>query len=387
MSDVQLLFAVVAALYAWECLCWLRRGGVAFTTWWGRHWAARHPGALAGNQSGGFVPAPLLPPLGTLFVANQLPLSLSPDGVLAFVATNVNPGWRPAQSGRFVTWRDLREVRARGKKVLINGELLVAAATPGLARHLGAELKRLAALKSAERAATISQFVQGALDPKAIEARRAEWRKQARPVRWLANVLVLYFFVVAPALIWQYGFLLCWLWLLLGLLALTFTTATLFARAHRGLYPNAHDERFTHMLTIALAPTSAMRAHDTLSRPLLESFHPLAVAQIFLDNRDFREFARRSLLDLRHPALPSCPNGMPEAQTAERFFRETLLATTEEFLSKQGVELEKLCRAPAPGDESSRAYCPRCEAQFTSAEGRCADCGGLALVAFTPTKT
>jgi len=387
MSDVQWLFVVLAVLYVGECLCWLRRGGVAFTTWLGRQWLAWHPGALAGNQSGGFVMAPALPPLGTLFVTHQLPLSFSPDGVLAFVATNPNPGWRPAQSGRFVKWTDLREVRVRGKKVLINGEPLLTAPTTGLARHLNFEVKRLAALKSAERAAAIIQLAQASLNPKAIEAERAAWRTRARPVRWFANLLAVYIFAIAPALIWQFGFLLCWLWLLLGLLALTITMATLFARAHRVLYPKAHEERFTHTLTIALAPTSAMRAHDALSRPLLEVFHPLAVAQVSLSNRDFREFARRILLDLRHPALPACPNDLPEAQATERFFRETLLAATEEFLSKQGVAPKDLCRAPAPGDKCSRAYCPRCEAQFTSAEGCCADCGGLALVAFAQTKS
>jgi len=386
MSDVQWLFVVLAGLYVGECLCWLRRGGVAFGTWLGRHWKARHPGALAGNQAGGFVLAPPLPPLGTLFVANQLPVSLSPDGVLAFVATNVNPGWRPVQSGRFVSWTELREVRVRGKKVLSNGELLLVAATPGLARHLAAELKHLVALKSAERAAAIRQFVKTAVDPQAIAARCMEWREHAHPVRWLANLLVVYIFGIAPALIWQFGFRLCWLWLLLGLLALTVTTATLFARAHRKLYPAAHDERFTHTLTIALAPTSAMRAYDALSRPLLEMFHPLAVAQVFLSDRAFREFARRLLLDLHHPALPGCPNALPEAQTAEQFFREALRDATEAFLSKQGFTPEELRRAPNPGDESSRAYCPRCEAQFTSTIGRCMDCGGLELVAFAKTR-
>ena len=45
-----------------------------------------------------------LPPLGTLLTANQFPLSLSPETALAFVSTNVNPDWRPAQSGRALPW-------------------------------------------------------------------------------------------------------------------------------------------------------------------------------------------------------------------------------------------------------------------------------------------
>ena len=65
MNDVQLLFVVLACLYGWECACWVRRGGLAFVTWLGRHWSAQQPGALVGNQRGGFIFVPPLPPLGT----------------------------------------------------------------------------------------------------------------------------------------------------------------------------------------------------------------------------------------------------------------------------------------------------------------------------------
>jgi hypothetical protein len=199
--------------------------------------------------------------------------------------------------------------------------------------------------------------------------------------------VVVYVFVVVPAVIWSLGFLLSWLWLLLGLVSLTITTAVFFTRAHRTLYPEAHDERFTHALTIALAPTSAMRAHDALSRPLLEVFHPLAVAGVLLNDREFRGFARRILLDLRHPAWPQCPNESPAAQATEQYFRQTLLTAAEEFLVRRGLKPEELCRAPVPGDNTSRAYCPRCEAQFTNLDGQCADCGGLALVALHQTRS
>ncbi len=80
MSDVQWLFAVVAALYVWECACWLRRGGVAFFTWLGRRWQALQPGSLVANQAGGFVLAAPLPPLGSVFVA--LAISFMEGGFL-----------------------------------------------------------------------------------------------------------------------------------------------------------------------------------------------------------------------------------------------------------------------------------------------------------------
>jgi hypothetical protein len=380
MNDAQLLFVVLAALYIWECTCWLRRGSVAFVTWLGRDWRAEHPGALAGNSNGGFVLAAPLPPLGMLLVANQLPLSLSPDGVLAFVSTNVNPGWRAAQSGCFVRWEHLATVRVRGKKLLVNGELFLVAATPGFARYLSAELQRLVKLTPAQRETAIAEMLLGTFDRPAIESRLLDYRTRSPAVRRLGNALFLYLLVIVPGLIWYFGLGLTWLGLLLGLLALTIATAALFGRAHRALYPGAGDERFTHTLTIALAPSSALRAHDALSRPLLENFHPLAVAKQLLSDQEFRPFARRVLLDLRHPARPWGTSEKPEAVATEAHFRHALLAATEEFLKQHGLAPDELGRAPAPADDSCRSFCPRCDAQFTTLTGQCVDCGGLAVV-------
>jgi len=185
-----------------------------------------------------------------------------------------------------------------------------------------------------------------------------------------------------PGLIWYFGFGLTWLGLLLGLLALTIATATFFFRAHRALYPNASDERFTLTLTIALAPSSALRAHDALSRPLLENFHPLAVAKRLLPDNEFRTFARQVLLDLRQPARPWGISEQPEVVATEAYFRSALRSATEEFLNQNGLAPDELGRAPAPADDSCRSFCPRCNAQFTTLSGECADCGGLAVVEF-----
>ncbi len=382
MSDVQLLFVVLAALYLWECACWLRRGSVAFVTWLGRDWRAVHPGALAGNPNGGFILAAPLPPLGSVFIANQLPLSLSPDGVMAFVATNVNPGWRPAQSGCFARWEKLGAVRVRGKKLLVNGELFLVAATSGFARHLKAELQRLVKLTPAERETTILEMLRGTFDLRAIESRQREYQVRSPAVRRLSNALFGYLLLVVPGLIWYFGFGLTWLGLLLGLLSLTIATAIFFCRAHRALYPNASDERFTLTLTIALAPSSTLRAHDALSRPLLENFHPLAVAKQLLPDNEFRTLARQVLLDLRHPARPWGISEQSELVATEAYSRNALLTATEEFLNLNGLTPDELGRAPAPADESCRSFCPRCSVQFTTLRGECADCGGLAVVEF-----
>lgn len=382
MSDVQWLFLVLAVLYGWECACWVRRGSVVFSTWLGRHWQARHPGTLLGNQRGGFIFAAPLPPLGTLLTSSPFPLSLSPDGVLGYAATNINPGWRPAQTESFFRFDEIRDVTTKGRKLLVNGGVLLAAASVGLALHFAGQLRRLVKLSASQREAAAVELVHTTLNTTAVEQRWQELQTLSRPVRLLGNSLFVYLFVFAPGLIWQLGFKSSWLGLVIGLFALTTATAVFFYRAHRALYPRAEDERFTHALTIALAPMTTIRAHDALSRPLFETFHPLAVAKVFLPKTDFRDFARHVLLDLRHPAQPVCANANTAARATENYARATLQQATEQLLKQSGLEPDELCKPPTPADESCRAYCPRCGAQFTTPSGNCMDCGGLALVAF-----
>src|SRR5213594_3807342 len=122
MTDLELLFLVLAVIYLWECACWLRRGSVVFMTWFGRRWRLAHPAGLLGNQRGGFVVATPLPPLGTMFVGNQFPLSLSPEAMLAYVATTLNPGNRPEQTTKLFRFEDARSIEVRRKKLFVNGE-------------------------------------------------------------------------------------------------------------------------------------------------------------------------------------------------------------------------------------------------------------------------
>jgi hypothetical protein len=97
----------------------------------------------------------------------------------------------------------------------------------------------------------------------------------------------------------------------------------------------------------------------------------------------FRAFARRVLRDVRQPAQPVCPSHDAAVVATESFFRAALRQTQEDFLKTHRLDPDELCRAPEPAEAASRAYCPRCETQFATTDARCADCGGMPLVAFT----
>jgi hypothetical protein len=379
MSDLELLFLVLTVLYGWECSCWLRRGSVAFVTWFGRRWRVFHPGSLLGNQRGGLIFAPPLPPLGTLVAGNQFPLSLSPEAVLAFVSPSMNPGWRPPQTGKLFRWDEIRDIETSGKKVLVKGQVLLNAVSTTFAQWLAEELRQLGRLAPSKRASAIEKIIRDRFDTRAIERRWKEFQRQTASTKLLTNCVFTHLFIVAPILLSRWGLRPCWLGLVLGLFAMTITTAILFRRVHKSYYPGADEERFTHFLTILLAPATTIRAHDVLSRPLLESFHPLAIAKVFCSDQEFREFARGTLREVSHPGLPLCPRDELLAQAAEAHTRVVLLKTIEAFLKRNGLAPETLLLPPTPTDEACRSYCPRCLAQFTTPTGACTDCGGLEL--------
>jgi hypothetical protein len=140
--------------------------------------------------------------------------------------------------------------------------------------------------------------------------------------------------------------------------------------------------RFTQFLIVLLSPASAIRAHDVLARPLLEGFHPVAIARLFCTQARFFAMAGEFLRELRFPALPRCPCREPTAAETERFASAIALRALERFLRRNQMDPQELLQSPMRADQTSRSFCPRCLAQFTAVTGICQDCGGVALVPF-----
>jgi hypothetical protein len=382
MGDLGSLLGALAVIYVLECLVWVQRGSVLLLRWWGKTSAIHHPGTLLGNARGALFLANPFPPFGTAFLGRPILVSLSVEGALSWTAACLNPGWRPAQAGRYVRFDEMRSVEVEGKSVRVDGHIFIRAPSPYVARTIAGNLRRLQKAPGASRRAIIQSIISEALDRKSVNNRMAALAGQSRWLRSLGIGLFWYLFGAAPLLVWHFG-LGPVVWPIAGgLLAQTVAIAILFHRAHKTLYPAAGEERFTPFLTMLLAPPAAIRAVDVLRRPLLEDFHPLAAAAVLASRDHFKAFARHVLLDLRHPILPACPSNNLQAVATEREFRETLCLAAEEFVQSAGCSVKELLQPPQRTDPTHASYCPRCGAQFVVREGVCADCGGRALVAF-----
>jgi hypothetical protein len=119
-----------------------------------------------------------------------------------------------------------------------------------------------------------------------------------------------------------------------------------------------------------------------LSRPLLENFHPVAVANAFCPEPEFRQIAQAAVLDFRFPPKSTKSDRSVAAEAIVRYCSDLEKKALESFLQQHGVKVDELLQAPERMDETCVSYCPRCQAQFTFADGQCSDCGGIRLVPF-----
>ncbi|HWQ92855.1 MAG TPA: hypothetical protein VN673_14355 [Clostridia bacterium] len=381
MSDVELLFLVLALVYAWECACWVRGGTLCFRTWLGRRWRSICPSLLA-NQRGGFIFASPLPPLGALVQSTCFPLSVSPDGVLCFVAGHPLDVQRSWQAGHWIPFETRGSFAARQKQVVFGEEVLCRTASVLSARWIADQLNALKQLPHSQRTGAVESLYARAFDADRASKLWREFRTHTRPLRVFTNVAFVFIFCLMPAIVWLLGFRLAWPGLAMGLVGMSTAITVSFIRAHLRFAPELVDDRFTQAIIVALSPVTAIRASDLLSRYLLEQFHPLVLGHVFLRPAEFTPFANRALRGLLFPALPLCPHPSPNAQAAEQFSRTLLVQQATLFLRRHGVQTEALLKEPAKLDSSCRSYCPRCHAQFTVPEGSCKDCGGRSLVEF-----
>jgi hypothetical protein len=371
MSEAEALFAVLAALYLIQCLHWLPDDAFPFRqTLFGRWRPPRAALHLSGLHRKAILANPL-PPLGGVLACSALrpplPVALSPAGVAL-------PGGPLLEYAEFA-----KSLSVGGSRVFLRGSHSFALISNVAALHWTDVLGKLAKQPKEKRAATIERAIEALLDSGAIEERLAAHRQHAGTVRWHSNLLLVYLFLLAPALILWRGLSLTWPFLLAALLLQMWLIVWRFRRAHRQLYPADSETRFAATITIVLSPMAAMRAPDVLIQDLLSEFHPLAVARVVCAPAIFEPLAARTLREAFYP-LPEEEDAGDLPEEA-KWWEERWRVALKRFVEKHVGKTDAILGAPPPED-ACRSYCPRCWSQYVVESGGCSDCGGLPLRPF-----
>lgn len=310
-----------------------------------------------------------IPPLGIASRCQGWPFCLSPAGVYS------------PQTATHWSWTKITSVEQDERTIRINGKPFHKCSSAYNARRFAATLWTLSQASAEGRERQIEARIGESCDPREAGRKVDSFRSLTRGLRIAANVLFLFLFGICPLLVWRFG-LASTLWpALLGIYAQTISIALLFSKAHRLIYPQDATQIFKPFLTMLLAAPSAIRAQDILARPLLEEFHPLAVAKALCSEQEFGELASTVMRDLHFPFPTTLPNEFVGARSTEESFQRLLrdsLIRTLDLASK----LPRYLAPPAPTESVHAKYCPRCRQQFTKDALSCPDCGGRELLTF-----
>jgi hypothetical protein len=373
MSDTQIFFAVLLAVYLLECVAAVRRDALVFA-----HPAAgllrgRGVADRVGTRRRALALASPLPPLGTFVVASPWPFSLAAAGATTWRVAAPNPGSRTDAALATVRFDAVRRFSAAGRRILADGAPFCDTDTVREARQLAALLERVRAADPARRAAIVRLEIERSLDEREAAARFDRFRSASTPVRWAASLLVVHLFGVAPGVAAWKGLAWGWPMLLGGAVVLTGAAVALWSAAHRKV--RADRPAASDLVALALTPPAAARALDLLARDLFSGLHPAVVARVACPPREGARWIALALRDARSPLSgePPDPEAAGFASAHHEAWRDALEAATRRW----GLDPDALAGRPERDGAGVVAYCPRCGSTFTSAEGGCSDCAGL----------
>lgn len=368
MTEFIALYLVVSAIYLFDCVIWVREGTVLFLRSWSK-WhiskSSMHFGALSRHACLGRV----LPPLTGAVLTRTWCFEVSPEGVQSLRDQPI-----------FISFEELKSIRADGTRVLCNDKLLAAVDSEVHALRLAQFIQCLKSLEPARRQQAILKEFSKNLNVGTAKRRITRLLLASCRMRWECNALFVTLFVGSPVIVWRLGLLSAWLPLVLLIFLLVADITRRFAHLHSVFYPRQTALRRKAAVTMLLSPMAALRAVDALFRDIVVNFDPLAVVEILLEQSERQRVREKLLREAFFPLCESIPE-MPHGD-AHNWFVGEWRNYLERFVTGQTSDLGRILECPDKQADDCMVYCPRCLAQFTQAVDTCPDCGRSPLQEF-----
>ncbi len=382
MTDSETLYLVLVVLYLLEGAAWVPRGSIALVARSATWALTRLPHRTIGNARGGAVLGFPFLSEATVFIVPQWPVSMSPQGILFWVAESMELEERAAHPGHFFRFDTIRSIAADGRSISINNEFITEVVSPGLAEQIAEIVQSLRILPENDRTRAIDDFLGKRFDVTATKTRLASFYENTSGLRTSSFILWLITLVVIPALALRYGFERIWILALAVMYTSMWITTISWVRLHRRYFPRERLARWGYAFMLAIVPISAMRALDLLAKRLLHDVHPGTAVAAMVPKERARRFLSYLMRDARHPMHPTSPVEEAEVQATEAFYRNAVATRMAGMIQALGYRPDELAAIPvATGDIEGEMVCPRCHARYTAEMRACEDCGGIDLQA------
>lgn len=384
MTEGITLFFILLIFYLVECIFWLHRNSAAFVSFTGRHWRLFLFNKYFGNDNGGLFFANPLPPLGKVYLCSLLPVSFSGTQVCSQISQTLTDNIKIEKKVKLIKYDEIKSVSTIDKDVFINEDMFIKCSTTIQTIFIRDILLKLISLNDEQRENEIKRIVQETFDVEKAREKIKTYNDKSYTLRICCNLLFVYIFLIVPVLVYFYGTITLFIVLLALMYLFSISVSIIFYFIHKIFYSAQKSERIIDMVKMIIFPPTAVRANDLLSLNLLANYHPLAVGQVLFDKFNFENIAKKTLIDLKNPIINDFEN--EQVDLTNKWHRSNLENIVTAFLHNNSVDIKNLLTAPSPEDVSCKAYCPRCEAQYTVQRGICSECSNISLLPFAAKK-
>jgi hypothetical protein len=365
MTEVAGLFSILFLVYVLQCFSIAPRTSYVFyldSRLRGRR--LRRAVQVGAGQRKLHLQNPFLPLTGAIYV-NPFPFKAVLNEKHQLTKLHAASAGDPNSNLKTLCFDKVHRINSHSEKIFVDGELFLSLHSEREAQRTVTFLSRLQNAKPTKCLSVLERRLHNMASSAKVEERLQLYARSAKVLHVACLSLFLFFFLIAPMLSWLLGLGNLWVAFLFYLVFSSVSILALFRRSWRALYAEESDGYLQHMITIALSPFAAIRANDALLTALLSDFHPLAVAQRILPEKELLEFAGYEL------------------RKAKFLSGDTvLLKFFGSFFSQKGIDLKSLIGAPLQENSAVQSFCPVCLMQYVVATGVCQDCDSIQLCSF-----
>lgn len=384
MTEGQTLFVILSLLYLSDCLVWIGRRTVLFSSRWCHRWRPTFSGEYLGNAEGSVALLNPFPPLGSNFLGHWIPVSISPTGICDFTIQTLKGTARASQTGIVLTFEEISEAKTEGKYLLLNGSRFAKCCTIEQATSLAELIKNVSSSSTQNREKLIRESLVVQFSKDEAHNYLGRVNNLTDGIRWTCSAFFIFLYVITPMIVTTYGLTRFIIPVAIVMFVSALFISITYFQVHKALNFSHSHERLSNVLKMVLCPPTAIRAVDLLTLNAMSRFHPVLLASLLL-GPDSLTFAHAVIADLKYPICHDLDD--PRALSIVSWYAAYELEACTKLLGEQySTNLADLLAPPA-WDGISSVYCPRCSSQLTTQSGECPDCPGVALVPFPVTQT
>lgn len=380
LTDGQLLLLILWLVYYTDCFVWINKHSILFRNWWGSQWHVVVASNNFGTAWGGFAALNPFPLFGLGCISQVLPLSISPDYIVAYNTQTVTSGGRPVQTATLLGYENISLIEVRESDLWIDGKLFCKFRHQALANNVLDFLNQLRKVTSDERILLIDVFWKKRLDAGHGFNELKKIEDQLSGLRISSFIMFVYLYVILPLVTTYYGISRLLIPAAVTMFAMVIPIIVEFFLVHRSLYSKLRSERITHACKMFFCPPVSIRATDCIIDKFFSEYDILALAT-FLPGMQLKEnFLTWYLRDLCHPVSIDSENQL--LKDTCYWQNSTILRMANQQLPEIASIIESALSAPERLSPDRLSYCPRCLVQLSVKDKNCPDCSGVPLKVF-----